>query len=146
MALANRREAQMTAKQEPVAMQRSQMGEVTDALARSFFDDPFVLYISPEDERRRRGLDAFMHVAARYALRHGHIHTTPGDPLGGAIWLPPGEAPARTLGLLRAGMLAIVPRIGLAATMRMTKALNKMDDVHKKEMTRAHWYLWILGV
>ncbi len=50
----------------------------SEVLARSFFNDPMMLYYLPDVEVREKVLPVFMRIMTRYCLAYGEVWTTPG--------------------------------------------------------------------
>ncbi len=127
-------------------LQTAQLDEAVQMLARAFFDDPMVMYVVPDEDRRRRSLPWFFRLAARYGQAYGETFTTPDKVDGAAIWLPPGNTIASTLRMIRLGLLAAPFKFGLPSFMRFMSALNHLERFHKRDVPPEHWYLFILGV
>ena len=69
---------------------------ITQALVRSFHDDPVMSFLFRSDDGRRRKLKALFDAELDRALRKakGKVHTTCGDDrLGAAIWFAPDHRP-----------------------------------------------------
>ena len=131
---------------EPVALTSAQIKEASQALARAFFDDPYVEFIQPDPEKRLKPTETFMRTALRYGLRYGHVHVPAEGPQASAVWLPPGDSPAGTFRSLLCGIGLMPFQLGFSGTGKLFATLGYADGLHKKEMTRPHWYLWVLGV
>ncbi len=127
-------------------LQAAQVDEASHVLARAFFDDPMVMYVIPDDEKRRRHLPWFFRLAARYGNLWGENFTTPGKVDGAAIWLPPGDNITKPLRMIRLGLLAAPFKFGLPSFMRFFTALNRLEHLHKRDVPPEHWYLFVLGV
>ncbi len=131
---------------EPVALTSAQINEASQALARAFFDDPYVEFIQPDPEKRLKPTETFMRTALRYGLRYGHVDVPAEGPQASAVWLPPGDSPAGTFRSLLCGIGLMPFQLGFSGTGKLFATLGYADGLHKKEMTRPHWYLWVLGV
>lgn len=112
---------------------------LSDVLARTFWDDPVMGWMIPDDATRYRKLQRFFHADIGVTRRRGTVITT-GDLAGAALWLPPDrwKTPipdlARLLpGSLRAFSTHLIAALGL---------LTKMEKAHPHE---PHWYLSVLG-
>jgi ribosomal protein S18 acetylase RimI-like enzyme len=64
-------------------------------LARAFHDDPAWTWIVPSADRRARMLPRLFHSAISVVWAGGRVDTTAGEPVGVALWVPPGEALVR---------------------------------------------------
>jgi ribosomal protein S18 acetylase RimI-like enzyme len=115
---------------------------------RSFWDDPAIEFLLPNENHRAKPLDAYMRMAVRYGLRHGRVRTIAGEdrPRVGSVWLPPGKAIASTIGLMRAGFLQVILANLNYRSLRNFFAMGAMiEKHHKADIQRNHWYLWILA-
>ncbi len=124
----------------------SQLDEASEVLGRAFFDDPLLTYILPDEESRSGKLDWFMRTGAKYGRLYGEVHTTPETVDGVACWLPPGETDMGMFRMARVGMIFAPFKFGLGPFRRFMTALNHLEELHKRDMPEAHWYLMILGV
>jgi ribosomal protein S18 acetylase RimI-like enzyme len=127
-------------------LQTAQLDEAVQMLARAFFDDPMIMYVVPDEDKRRRSLPWFFRLAARYGDRWGENFTTAGKVDGAAIWLPPGGTITSPLRMIRLGLLAAPFKFGLPSFMRFMSVLNHLERFHKRDVPPEHWYLFVLGV
>jgi ribosomal protein S18 acetylase RimI-like enzyme len=129
-----------------IDMEQHHVGHVGAALGRAFFDDPMIVYVLPDESRRAGPVQWFMTIAARYGHRYGRPHTTTGEPLGAAIWLPPGETSVPAMRMMRAGMWAAPFRLGIDPFGRFMTVMDRFEKLHERDMHEPHWYLMVLGV
>jgi GNAT superfamily N-acetyltransferase len=129
---------------EPILLNGAQAKAGAHLLARAFQDDPLMVYVLPDAQRRKRLLPILFGVVVRYCLRYGAVYTTPG--LEGVICcLPPGQT--TTIGRLALISLSDPPlQLGLNGLWRFLRASSASDRAHKQAAPRAHWYIWALGV
>ena len=131
---------------EATHLKKSQLDEAGEMLGRAFFDDPLMEYILPDEASRAGKLDWFMRSGAKYGTLYGEVHTTPETVDGAAVWLPPGEADMGLFRMARAGMILGPFKLGPGAFGRFMTLMNYMEELHKRDMPKDHWYLMILGV
>jgi hypothetical protein len=124
----------------------SQFDEVSNVLARAFFDDPLTMYIMPDAEKRKNTLPWFFKKAAQISHRYGEPFTTSGKVEAGALWLPPGKTILSLPMMIRVGMLAAPFKFGLPTFMRFMSVMNHLEHHHKNDVPPEHWYLFVLGV
>jgi ribosomal protein S18 acetylase RimI-like enzyme len=115
---------------------------LAEVLARSFFDDPVLSWMTPDEERRRRkGPLGFATWLERIYLPKGEVYTD-ADRRGAALWSPPGKWRI-PVGL----QLRLAPRFvrlyGLSRTPLLLRGLAQLDRSHPDD--RPHWYLAVLG-
>lgn len=119
---------------------------VIEALVRAFQDDPALSWMCPEPERREKLNRWFFQMMLPHAERKGGaVHTT-ADEAGAAIWLPPDAPHIGVLDALRLGMWQMPFRTGLSNLGRSISAMNQIDNLHKKDPPKRHWFLAVLGV
>jgi ribosomal protein S18 acetylase RimI-like enzyme len=116
----------------------------TLTLAKAFHSDPMFEWIFEDPAERPRALGHFLRVPLKYGLRRGHV--TQSDAAKAiAIWIPPGRS-VTTGGMIRAGMLAIPFRVGFRPFGMFMGAMGVMEKIHKRHVSKPHWYLMIVGV
>jgi GNAT superfamily N-acetyltransferase len=129
-------------------LQPAEREQLVAMFRRSFWDDPAIAFLAPNENRRAKPLEAYMRMAIRYALKHGRVRMIPGEngPRVGSVWLPPGDALASTGGLIRAGFFQIILSNLNFADLRKFFAMSAMiEKNHKHDIQPNHWYLWILA-
>ncbi len=97
---------------EAVPLERAQVREAVDALARAFDDDAVYRWLWSHPGRRARALRAFLAIPVRDAYDHGHVTVARNQERIAAVaaWLPPGAFPLSPRRKARA-----VPRMVRAA-------------------------------
>ena len=139
----------MTPVEGPVASGSIAVKETAGTLARAFHDDPPSIWLFPDENKRKTAMLGDFTAATRYGLRYGHVYV-PGEASdGAAIWLPPGNPLVSTLGMLRVGFREMVfapARVGFGYLPRFFRMVRQMEELHKRDVPKLHWYLMILGV
>ncbi len=133
----------------PVASGSITVNETAAMLARAFHDDPPSIWLFPDEGKRKTALLGDFTTATRYGLRYGDVYVPSAVSDGAAIWLPPGNPLISTLGMLRVGfweMLSTPARVGLGYLPRFFRMVRQMEELHKRDVPRRHWYLMVLGV
>jgi GNAT superfamily N-acetyltransferase len=114
--------------------------DVTAALSGAFYDDPVFRWIYPDDARRQAVLPDFFAVFTAAIGRHG-VSQALGHGIGGALWVPPGEAvveEAEAEAFVE-GVLALAPE----DAERGLACFTLLEEHHPHEPA---WYLNLLGV
>jgi GNAT superfamily N-acetyltransferase len=115
---------------------------LAQTLASAFQDDPVIVWIFPDQHRRRAALPAFMEFRLRnLAFPHDQVWTTT-DGAAAAVWLPPPGRWQLPLPQRLRLLPALVRFLGLR-TASILAGLARMEARHPQD--RAHWYLFILG-
>ena len=136
----------MTTQTDVTRLAPTQVEAATAVLTRAFFDDPLMMYLAPNDDRRASFLTWSFAQFLRYGLRYGHVDTTAGSVEGAALWLPPENTILTFPRLLRMGMILTPVKLGLSGFRRFLNAVNHLEPLHKRDVPPEHWYLFILGV
>jgi ribosomal protein S18 acetylase RimI-like enzyme len=136
-----------TESMEAIRLAASERGRAAEVLARAFQDDPAYRRIVSDGAARSRSLRALFGAVVGYSLRYGNVYTTPAVE-GAACWLAPGNTEITFWRMLRTGMglQRAVARFPQESRQLLLDALGYLDEIHKRLMTRPHWYLWALGV
>jgi ribosomal protein S18 acetylase RimI-like enzyme len=120
---------------------------VVGVFARAFQDDPFWLYVTPDEEVRARQLHDWFPVGIRYGTTYGTLDTHGDGPVtGAALWLPPDKQQMTWWRMLRTGMLRTRSILGRASFARLNGAGKALDGSRARLMPPDARYLWILGV
>jgi ribosomal protein S18 acetylase RimI-like enzyme len=136
----------MTTTTEVVQLPQAQIKEAGEVLARAFHDDPYWLWVLPDESKRARALPWFMKVWTKYCQKHGEAYTVADKVEGAALWLPPGKYPMSVAGTMQAGMFLAPLKFGPGAFGRFMSSLNYLEELHKRDVPPRHWYLATLGV
>jgi ribosomal protein S18 acetylase RimI-like enzyme len=127
---------------EVVRLEREQLGEASDVLARAFHDDPAWVWLIPDPDRRARLLPWLFRVG--FDVTAADVWSTAGTVLGAARWLPPGRPAMRVGPTLRA--LVSTP-LHLGAATGAFLAYGRAVEQLRAEVARGpHWYLAGIGV
>ncbi|MUL49240.1 GNAT family N-acetyltransferase [Mycobacterium sp. CBMA293] len=122
---------------------RSDIGALSQTLARAFADDPMMRWMIPNDRIRRRGLPRLFASLTRHThLAHGGVEIAPSETGIGAaaLWDPPGKWRQSWVDELRMAPTMILA-MG-ASALRGQAASELMKKHHPEE---PHWYLAVIG-
>ena len=123
--------------------QRADVRPLSKVLARAFYDDPFMLYMLPDDKARSKALPPMFAALARHHFlsRGGSEVASNGGRVGAAtLWDPPGQRKSS-----RREEIRMLPTLAwyFRSRGKQTKALGKaMEEAHPEE---PHWYLMVIG-
>ncbi|HEV8574401.1 MAG TPA: GNAT family N-acetyltransferase [Dehalococcoidia bacterium] len=129
-----------------VSLESARITGAGKVLGRAFWDDPAAIYVMPDDAKRTEELAWFMTNAARYGDLFGSVDTTADKVEGAAIWLPPAETHVSDEKMSEAGFDELADRLGEDGYERFGNMFGRMDELHERDMSDPHWYLFILGV
>jgi len=130
---------------EVAPLAEAQIEKAAQVLGRAFFDDPFEVYMLPDDDSRERLSSLRFVRLLRYGHLFGKVYTTVNIPRGAAIWLPPGNWEMTEERLKQAGLFDIPSIIGSDAFQRLISVTDYIEPYHR-EVPARHWYLLIVGV
>jgi len=122
-----------------------QVSDLAPVLSRAFFDDPLTVYVEPDEGARMPGLLASFTAIAGVGLATGEVFTTEGHVDGGAIWIAPGRKHESDEHLGEA-MPQMAAAFSEEAMQRFGYAFGILDELHARDMSADHWYLFVLGV
>lgn len=137
----------MASSIEPVPLAPCQREQAVAVLTRAFQDDPMYRYLFPNFEERRRSMERMWDGVLHYSLVYGQVYTTP-VLAGVACWLSPGNTRVTTWRMVRTGfgLQRAVIRLNREARRRVLGLITYTNQIHRRVMTRPHYYLWALGV
>lgn len=127
-------------------LQKDQIQEAAELLARVFFDDPVFVYLFNNPSERTKKSTEFFKLLAHYSLLYGELEATSSNMEGVAIWLPSDKAQKSLWSLLRSGMLPFLLKGGMPAIIKVMRMGRYPEEVHEKHVPFPHWYLQAIGV
>jgi GNAT superfamily N-acetyltransferase len=116
---------------------------------RAFWDDPAIEFLLPDERTRGRAMDAYMRMMIRLGFSEGLAQTIDGEDgiRCGAVWIAPGKAPVGIVPMVRAGFLQVIAGTRNLTSLRKFFALSaKIEEMHKRDVAKEHWYLALLAV
>jgi ribosomal protein S18 acetylase RimI-like enzyme len=131
--------------QDIITLPKSEYTATAQMFARAFFNNPTSLFCLPDESKRAKKIEWFIHIALRCGQEYGIVHTTPGIE-GAAIWLQPSHVYLNLSQLLKQGFLQAPVRLGFGPIRRLFKVLNLFEKLQKKQVPEKHWYLFLLAV
>ena len=118
---------------------------LASSISRAFFDDPMMLFIMPDANKRMKQSEWMFSKLLKYTRHYGHVYTDDKQ-TAGSIWLPPGNTTMSQIGMLRAGLWQMPFQVGLRGFLRFGRLDVVASKAHKKAVQGDHWYLLGLGV
>ncbi len=122
----------------------STVNEFAGMLSRAFYDDPFYIWIMPNDEKRLSQLHWWMKIMLRYTFKFGRIHYTE-DRMAVAMWLGPDNPMVNDFRMFSMGLILYPFKIGFRNFMRAVDITAQWNREHKK-MNKRHYYLMVIAV
>ena len=131
---------------EVTLLAENQVNAAGAVLARAFHDDPLSIYMLPDPIERARALPSHFTAFLRLGLLFGEVYSTPLEPEGAAIWLPPHGWEMTPEKTKEAGVDDLATLLPPGSFDRFLPVVRYTEPFHKKAVDPEHWYLFILGV
>jgi ribosomal protein S18 acetylase RimI-like enzyme len=122
----------------------SHENEFAGALSRAFYNDPYYIFIMPNDKKRMKQLQWWMKILLRYTFKYGSIHYT-NDFKSVAMWVGPDKPIIDDVKILSLGLMLYPFKIGVRNFMRVLNISGQWNKEHKK-LNKRHYYLMVIGV
>jgi GNAT superfamily N-acetyltransferase len=122
---------------------RADIGALSKALGRAFFDDPVMRWMLPDAEARRSKLHRlFASITRHHHLAQGGVEVAAdGNVIGGAaLWDPPGRWQTT-----RGEELRAMPGLLLAFGRSLQRGLEVTELMKEAHPEEPHWYLAVIG-
>ncbi len=129
-----------------IRLTKKEVKAAGDMLARAFIDEPYEVYLTPNESKRKKRLIHSFRFMVKYLVLYGEVYATSSNLEGIAGWLPSRAALDSTWRVIRCGGIGLLFRVGIAYS-RKQLALQKL--FLQKETQYApfpHYYLIPLGV
>jgi ribosomal protein S18 acetylase RimI-like enzyme len=130
----------------PIPLSTSDLQVAANVLARSFADDPGLIFVLPDSKDRKRFGNTLALTMIRFVLRCGAPLSTPSPLRGVALWFPPDAAEPTSEDLVESGIALLPALIGSEAMARFKSLFDPLEKLHQQMAPDPHWYLAMLGV
>jgi ribosomal protein S18 acetylase RimI-like enzyme len=120
------------------------MNELLNTLSRAFFNDPYYVYIMPDEKKRLSQLRWWMRIMLKYGVKNGEVYVT-SDLKGASFWFGPDNPTIDNLQLAFSGLLLYPFKVGISNFFRMLDISTRWEKIHNKQNPR-NYYLMIIGV
>src|SRR3990172_2583048 len=105
----------MTATTKVTRLSAPQISETAGVLARAFHDDPWWMFVVPDDAERARLLPWFMEPGVRHCHMFGEVYATESGIQGAANWLTPGNIEFTWERIVESGIASMLEKVGAEA-------------------------------
>ena len=117
-----------------------QISGVVRSISLAIQVDPFVVAMTPDEQRRASFVKWLIPRLVGYGQRWGNVFC-PEDGSGGAIWLAPGNTTMGFTQMARGGLLAMPLKVGLRGIPRLLRTMSITEGFHTKmEVLQRHAY------
>lgn len=122
----------------------SHENEFAGVLSRAFYNDPYYIFIMPNDKRRMEQLQWWMKILLRYTFKYGSIYFTD-DCKSIAMWLGPDKPMINDIKILSLGLIMYPFKIGVRNFIKVLNISGQWAKEHKK-LKKRHYYLMVIAV
>ena len=122
----------------------SHENEFAGVLSRAFYNDPYYVFIMPNDKKRMEQLQWWMRILLRYTYKYGSIHYT-NDFKSVAMWVGPDKPIIDDAKIGYMGLMLYPFKIGVLNFRRLLDISGQWNKEHKK-LNKRHYYLMVIGV
>jgi len=123
-----------------------QVKNASKVLSRAFYDNPWSIYLIPDDSERREKLKYIYEYIIRYDILYGEVYSPSSDLEGIAGWIPFEYIYKTYESQIRCGGKKIVEKLGIEFYKRSKKLEEFREIIHKRHAPFKHWYLDSIGV
>ena len=120
------------------------MDRLTHCLSEAIYNDPYYVYIMPNNSKRRSQLIWLFRILLTYGIRNGLIFVT-SDLKGASIWFGPEKPTLDNIELALSGLIYYPFKVGFANFLRMLDVSTQWEKIHLKQPKR-NYYLMVVGV
>lgn len=118
-----------------------------EVLGRALCDDPIIIYLIPEEERRRRLTKHIYQMTTCLGVRYGEVYANSPNLEGVATWHYLKELHEESFwGKLLCSIKGKIYKVGIDVGKKHKPMEEYMHKVHKEIVPGEHWYLYVLGV
>ncbi len=123
-----------------------QVIDASKVLSRAFYDNPWSMYLIPDDSERRDKLKYIYEYIVRYDVLYGEVFSPGSDLEGIAGWIPFEYIDKTYERQIRSGGKKVVEKLGKEFYKRSKELQEFINLVHRQNALFKHWYLDPLGV
>lgn len=129
-----------------VKLEKKDIDRAAMTLTRSFWNDAFMIFLSPDEAQREKIAQGFFKFMLRYVLTYGEAYATSPNFEGVALWLPSQYAKMTTELIAPAGWQELSVQLGDECIGRLLLVNEPVDLKHEYHITNPHWYLAYIGI
>ncbi len=114
-------------------------------LSRAFIHDPVFSYLISDINQRSKTLNHYFQHVIKYGLHYGEVYSSL-NLEGISVWLPPKSSSHTRWKAIKTGALVLPLKVKWKYLALQNKIYKFTDNLHKKLVPYAHWYLSLIGV
>ncbi len=127
-------------------LEESELDAVANIMSRSFQDDPFMVYLVPDSQKRSRIMPRFFRVFLKSSMRNHQAFVIGCPPKGIAIWNFPYQRRIDIASLFIAGLPRLLFQGFLIPFLNAIKVFHIIEDLQSKYLHDCDYYLNMLAV
>jgi ribosomal protein S18 acetylase RimI-like enzyme len=135
----------LAVRQNVVRLEKARYSQARQTVGKAFFDYNLMQYAAPNPQHRAPAVMSLYGALLGDCFRWGEVFVTE-DVIGAACWLPPEVSVPGLARQIRAGMLALPLRFGIAGFNRLQAYDAMAVELHHAYARTPHWYLSVIGV
>ena len=120
--------------------------DTSRTLARAFQFEPKICQYIPDPEERKLKTPFLFEFIVRYGIKFGEVYADSNDIRGAAVWLPPDQVKISRDKARECGSHEMSCRLGQETLDRQRLLNEHAAEIHHRQASFPHWYLWVLGV
>ncbi len=119
------------------------VGKAIEIAGDAFQDDPFTIFVYPDEKERKKKLKYGFKMIYEYGIRNGVTYAISNNLEGMIIWLPPDKVYPSAWTMMRHGGFYATRKVGLKlkAMKRTMTVFKYQESIHKDLVPFDHWYL-----
>ena len=115
-------------------------------LARAFINEPYEVYLTPDESKRQKRLTHIFTFVMKYVVRYGEVYATSSNIEGIAGWINSRNSLGAKWKAIRSGAIGLLFRVGIRYARKQLALQNYFEEKEKIHVPFPHWYLVPLGV
>ncbi len=129
-----------------IKLEEKNIDRAAEMFTRSFWKDPFLVYLAPDEKQRVKLGSDFFKFMLRYTIMYGEAYTTSQNFEGAALWLPSQYASITPALAAKAGKEELERSVGDDFMARLNLVNGYADEKHTTHISAPHWYLAYIGI
>lgn len=130
-----------------IRLTKKQVKLAGEVLGRALCDDPILIYLIPDEERRQRLVKHIYQMTTCLGVRYGEVYANSPNLEGVATWHYFNKLHGEPFwGKLLCSIKGKIYKVGLDVGKKFKPIEEYMHKVHKEIVPGEHWYLNVLGV
>lgn len=127
-------------------LKKSDINKASEVLAKAFIDDPDLVKVIRDDERRLEKMSILFRLFVRFGILYGEVYSPSVDIEGVAVWNPSATKNITFIRGLRSGFMGVMSKITKEERSRFSTYGKEIDRYTRNMIDGKHWFLFIIGM